>query len=381
VTGTAATDASFGTEPREEDPRPVVTPPRSGLPGAAVAVIAVVIAGSLFIVLDGRRQRLAAARSTPANPIVGMIAPPPPLIVPPEPQSVPVQPSVTVVTRPPPILPPAVIRTTPLPLPVALPPVPITPAPQIVLAPPSERPPQRSTAPALVIDGGVAVETLTSAAQPASPRQDVPPSVRAGQGGSSDSPARATTIGNRTTVMPVGTVIPAVLETPIDTARPGLLRAVVSEDARGFDGRRVLVPRGSRLIGEYQAEVRANQKRVLVTWTRLIRPDGATIRLDSPAADRLGGAGVPGRLNTFFLQRFASAVLQSALQVGVNLASRPGDGSVIIGLPGTQVTNVVGQTLPQQGTSFQPKITVKPGAAVNVFVARDLDFSGVPSRP
>ena len=180
--------------------------------------------------------------------------------------------------------------------------------------------------------------------------------------------------------MPVGTLIPAVLETPIDTARPGLVRAVVSQDARGFDGRRVLVPRGSRLIGEYQADVRSGQNRVLVTWNRLIRPDGVAIRLSSPAADSLGGAGVPGRVNTFFFQRFAAAVLQSALTVGVNLASRPGNGSVIVGLPSGPINNVVGQDL-LPSNDLRPKIRVKQGAAMNVFVARDLDFSGVATRP
>jgi type IV secretion system protein VirB10 len=138
----------------------------------------------------------------------------------------------------------------------------------------------------------------------------------------------------------------------------------------------VLVPKGSRLIGEYQSEVRSGQNRVLVTWARLIRPDGVAISLSSPAADRLGGSGVPGRVNTFFLERFAGAVLQSALAVGVNLASRPGNGSVIVGLPAGQVSNVVGQGLIPD--DLRPKITVKQGAALNVFVARDLDFSGTP---
>jgi type IV secretion system protein VirB10 len=179
--------------------------------------------------------------------------------------------------------------------------------------------------------------------------------------------------------MPVGTLIPAVLETPIDTSRPGLVRAVVSRDARGFDGSRVLVPRGSRLIGEYQSDVRPGQNRVLVTWVRLIRPDGVAIQLGSPTADRLGGAGVPGRVNSFFFQRFAAAVLQSALTIGVNVASRPGNGSVIVGLPASQVGNSIGQGL-IPGNDLQPKITVKQGAALNVFVAHDLDFSGTGGR-
>ena len=200
----------------------------------------------------------------------------------------------------------------------------------------------------------------------------------AGRGTADDTPVHATIIPNRTTIMPAGTTIPATLETPIDSARPGLVRAIVSEDVRGFDGKRVLVPRGSRLIGEYQSDVRSSQNRVLVNWTRLLRPDGVAIRIGSPAADALGGAGVPGHLNTFFLRRFAGAVLQSALTVGVNLASRPGNGSVIVGVP-ANAAGTIGQGL-VPGNDLQPKITVRQGAVLNVFVARDLDFTGTSAR-
>ncbi|AXJ97105.1 type IV secretion system protein B10 [Sphingomonas sp. FARSPH] len=180
-------------------------------------------------------------------------------------------------------------------------------------------------------------------------------------------------------VMPTGTMIPAVMETPIDTARPGLVRAIVSSDTRGFDGRRILVPRGARLVGEYQAFVQSGQNRVLVNWTRLIRPDGVTIALSSPAADALGGAGVPGKVHSYFLKRFGAALLQSAMTVGVNLASRPGNGSVIVGLPSAQIGNTIGQGL--LPNDIRPKITVKQGAEINVFVARDLDFSLATAAP
>jgi len=63
-----------------------------------------------------------------------------------------------------------------------------------------------------------------------------------------------------------------VLETAFDSTRPGLARALVQSDVRGFDGSRVLIPRGSRLIGEYRSDVAPGQHRALVNWTRLIRP-------------------------------------------------------------------------------------------------------------
>ncbi|WP_245841916.1 TrbI/VirB10 family protein [Sphingomonas lenta] len=364
----------------ERDPRPVVALPRSGLPGAVIAAVAVLLALVLFAVLNAQRQRASTATAAAGRASTNAFVAPPPLVVPAEPAPVPTPPTVTVVTTPAPVVP-----VPPSPSPVAPAPPPPAPAPAPVILPvpppapeapaaPAEPPPARLGAPALVIDvgPGEAVAADGPATAAGRPRTGGAPASALG-----DTAARASTIRNRTTVMPVGTLIPAVLETPIDTARPGLVRAVVSQDARGFDGRRVLIPRGSRLIGEYQSDVRSGQNRVLVTWARLIRPDGVAIALGSPAADRLGGAGVPGRVNTFFLQRFAGAVLQSALTVGVNLASRPGDGSVIVGLPTGQINNAVGQGLIPN--DLRPKITVRQGAALNVFVARDLDFSGTPA--
>jgi len=185
-------------------------------------------------------------------------------------------------------------------------------------------------------------------------------------------PIRATLIANRASLVPEGTVIDATLETPIDSTRPGLIRAIVSEDVRGFDGRRILVPRGSRLTGEYRADVQSGQRRVLATWTRLIRPDGVAVRIDSPAADRMGANGIPGRVETNFLQRFATAVLQSALNVGVNLASRGNGSTVIVGPVGGNMAQVL--PTPQERRS----IKVAAGQPVSVFVSRDLDFSDVP---
>lgn len=365
----------------EQNPRPVVALPRQGLPGIVIAAAALLLALVLFVALDAQRRRGATDVSRAAQAQGNAFPSPPPLVVPPEPQPTPAPLPIAIVTTTAPVAPP--IRPVPLPRPapqvVPYVPSPVVPSPPIIVAQPPERTAPRADQPALVVDGGVEQGAAAPGGGAQTAGQAGNGANRAGTSGAGgdDTPVRASVIGNRTTIMVTGTLIPAVLETPIDTARAGLARAVVSEDTRGFDGRRVLVSRGSRLIGEYQADVRSGQNRVLVTWTRLIRSDGVTIRLESPAADPLGGAGVPGHVHSYFIQRFASAVLQSALTVGVNLASRPGNGSVIVGIPST-ATNVVGQGL--LPNDIRPKITVKQGAAVKVFVARDLDFSGVPAR-
>jgi type IV secretion system protein VirB10 len=177
---------------------------------------------------------------------------------------------------------------------------------------------------------------------------------------------------NPSLTIPQGTVIPAVLETALDSTRAGGVRALVQRDISGFDGSRVLIPRGSRLYGEYEASLQPGQNRALVRWTRLIRPDGVTIALDSPSSDPLGRAGIRGKVDSKFLQRFGGALLQTVLDIGVGVAVNQASNGVIVALPGS--TQNVRVTEPQQ---IQPTLKVRHGTSVSVFVARDLDFSTV----
>jgi type IV secretion system protein VirB10 len=135
-----------------------------------------------------------------------------------------------------------------------------------------------------------------------------------------------------------------------------------------------LIPRGSRLIGEYRSDAEAGQNRMLVNWIRLIRPDGATIAIGSPAGDTLGRGGIRASVNSHFFERFAGAILQSALDVGVNLASRSLDSAVVV-LPGGLQGGVA--RIPNQ---VRPTLKVKAATSISIFVARDLDFTGVEVR-
>lgn len=354
-------------ETGEASVKPVVSLPRGG-PSPLFFVIAVAIAAVLlFSVLDARRRSLTAPSTRErAADRIALAAPPPPLYVPPEPP-------------PPPLLiNPVVARVEPTPLP---PP----PAPRIIYVPqpvppnvqPQQEPPppQRGNTPALVFDAG-GTTAATAEGGPAGATADAAANIPSPTGSAvAGTRTRAGVLANRTTTVAQGTVIPAVLETALDSTRAGLARAVVSRDVRGFDGTQVLIPRGSRLIGEYRSEVQPGQNRAMVNWFRLIRPDGTTISIGSQAGDPLGRAGIRARVNSHFFERFAGAILQSALDIGVALAASSGDNSGVLYVPGNfQAPQIVQQ---QQIT---PTLTVRPGTSISIFVARDLDFTGAGAR-
>jgi type IV secretion system protein VirB10 len=186
--------------------------------------------------------------------------------------------------------------------------------------------------------------------------------MRAGEGGN----ASAVPMANPGSTIVTGTLIPAVLETAINSDLPGYARAFVSQDVRSFDNKTVLLPRGSRLIGQYKSGVAAGQTRAYVIWTRAIRPDGVSIDLGSPGTDIAGETGLPGKVNSHFFKRFGAAILLSV--VGA-LGSNSNNGVVIAS--GTSAASVAAQS----NANIPPTIRVAPGQAVKVFVARDLDFT------
>jgi type IV secretion system protein VirB10 len=360
----------------EADMRPVVAPPRSG-PRPAFIVAAIVIAAIiLFLLLDSRRRsQVEPAVKVTGPESAGTAAPPPALYIPPTgpPAGQLLAPVPVIVQAAPP---PPQRQIAPEYVPPPEPAIRYYPQPPQNLPPPPQR---VSNSPAVVMDS-------TGASGPPVPDGAVQgdgdgaplPGGTSGAAGQSGGRVRSSMFANRSTTVVLGTLIPAVLETAFDSRRAGFARAIVSRDVRGFDGTRVLIPRGSRLTGEYRSDIQPGQKRALINWTRLIRPDGVTIAISSPSADTLGRGGVKGDYNSHFFERFAGAILQSALQIGVNLASQSANGdNVIIAVPGTIQNSVPSFT----ETRIVPTLKVPAGTSISVFVARDLDFSAADKAP
>jgi type IV secretory pathway VirB10-like protein len=194
-----------------------------------------------------------------------------------------------------------------------------------------------------------------------------------GPGG--DGPARASQMGDLTNIVLEGTIIPGVLETAINSDLPGFVRAAVSRDIRGYDNKEILIPRGSRLIGQYRSGVALGQSRAFIIWTRLITPEGVSVPLASPGTDELGRGGLEGRVDRHFLRRFGGAIVLSLISAGANAVNNDADTQVVIASTRAG-TDAAGIAL-QSDANQSPTIKVDQGASVRIFVARDLDFSGV----
>jgi len=173
-----------------------------------------------------------------------------------------------------------------------------------------------------------------------------------------------------------GTMIQAVTETALDSTLPGAIRATVSEDVHSFDGTRVLIPRGARLIGRYRSDVALAQSRVMVAWDRIILPDNQTVEISAYGGDELGRTGTTGFVDTRFAQRFGSAALISL--IGALPAAMAGQ---IEDEAAADIAKDVGadlgdstQSVMQDYLAIRPVIHVDQGTRITVMVDQDLEI-------
>ena len=171
-----------------------------------------------------------------------------------------------------------------------------------------------------------------------------------------------------------GSVIQAALQTAINSDLPGSVVAVVSEPVPAFSGDQILIPRGSRLFGQYRSGIELNQKRILILWTRVLTPDGASIEIASVGGDQLGRSGLTGIVDTKFAERFGGAALISLIGAAPAVAANSTDNEiaseVLEGVSG-DLEDAVGSVIAEQ-VSISPTIYIDQGASVTVLVDRDV---------
>ena len=171
-----------------------------------------------------------------------------------------------------------------------------------------------------------------------------------------------------------GSVIQAALQTAINSDLPGSVVAVVSEPVPAFSGDQILIPRGSRLFGQYRSGIELNQKRILILWTRVLTPDGTSIEIASVGGDQLGRSGLTGIVDTKFAERFGGAALISLIGAAPAVAANSTDNEtaskVLQGVSG-DLEDAVGSVIAEQ-VSISPTIYIDQGASVTVLVDRDV---------
>ena len=140
-------------------------------------------------------------------------------------------------------------------------------------------------------------------------------------------------------------------------------------------GQYLLIPQGAKLIGQYDSSVAFGQSRVLLVWTRLIMPDGASIVLErQPGADAEGYAGLEDQVDYHWWDLAKAAVLSTLLSVGAEAGTSNSENNLAqaIRMGASNSVSQTGQQIVERQLNIQPTLTIRPGFPVRVMVTRDL---------
>jgi type IV secretion system protein VirB10 len=206
-----------------------------------------------------------------------------------------------------------------------------------------------------------------------------------------DAKTSAQPLSNPDLMMVRGTFIRCVLQTRIISDFPGFASCVVTEPVYSFTGKRLLLPKGSKVLGKYRSKPIIGN-RMFVIWDRIITPTGIDVNMSSPGVDDLGSSGDAGYLDSHWASRITAALLISTLsdafsyeaaEHGPKTTSLSGSG-VAVQTPFQSNTaqtlqNLAGQAV-QQSANRPATVTINQGTILDIYVSKDVDFSGVVSK-
>lgn len=182
-------------------------------------------------------------------------------------------------------------------------------------------------------------------------------------------------------VLHEGSIIPTILQTAVHSDLPGMVTALVTRDIwDSIHGKTVVIPRGSRIVGEYNSDVMDGQRRLMFAFHRIIFPDGRDVKLGTMAAhDEEGRSGMRGRVNTHFWSNLWRSSLIAAIAIGAERQARPPDNVTIIGGQSQQYGTAASEIFVDlasdtlgRNRNRPPTITIKAGSPFTVMVNNDI---------
>lgn len=174
-----------------------------------------------------------------------------------------------------------------------------------------------------------------------------------------------------------GTLVPSVLITGIESSLPGEVISQTRQDI--FDtvtGRFLLIPKGSKLLGEYQSEISYGQARALVVFNRIIRPDGSSILLSKfTGADLQGESGMQGNVNNHWGRVIGAATLSTILSMGAGISAYQQTNNTATQNAVAGASNGIsqaGENLTNRAIDIQPVLSIPAGYQFNIIVNKDM---------
>jgi type IV secretion system protein VirB10 len=178
--------------------------------------------------------------------------------------------------------------------------------------------------------------------------------------------------------LPEGTLIEAVLTNRLDGGFAGPVDALVTTEVYSPDGQHLLIPAGSRVLGEARPVTTLDQKRLAVSFHRLLLPDGRAVSLDKfQGLNQEGDVGLSDQVNHHYLQVFGASLAVGALAGFAQANTRYGYGADTSATdPYRQgAASSFGQSaahILDRYLNRLPSITIREGHRLRIYLSNDL---------
>ena len=172
-----------------------------------------------------------------------------------------------------------------------------------------------------------------------------------------------------------GTVLEGVVTNHIDGGFSGPIMVSLTTDLYSHDHQQLLLPQGTRLLGDVQSVGNAQQRKMFVTFHRAICPDGFSLEFGKYIGlDQIGTTGLATKVNHGYLQAFAAAAAIGGLgglaQIGNSASVLTPSAEIRDGI--SEESAVEGEQVLNHFLNRLPVITLKEGSRARVYIGTDL---------
>lgn len=174
-----------------------------------------------------------------------------------------------------------------------------------------------------------------------------------------------------------GTTIDTVLANRLDGEFAGPVKVMVTNPVYSRDRQHILVPEGTFILGDVQKVSGFGQKRLAVTFHRLLMPDGYSVDLDQfHGLDQIGDTGLKDQVNNHYLQIFGTSIalgiIAGAAQstnsnAGYNQSGSEAYKAGIASSLSQSSANVLDRFI-----NIPPTITIREGHRIKVYITQDM---------
>ena len=173
-----------------------------------------------------------------------------------------------------------------------------------------------------------------------------------------------------------GTILETVLLNRLDGQFIGPVECLVTSDIYSHDRQHLLIPSGTKVLGEAKRVDTFGQTRLAVAFHRLIMPDGYSVSLDQfKGMNQIGDTGLRDQVNNHYLKIFGASLAVGAIG-GI---AEAGSGGVLTQSGTQSIQQGVGESLGQTSQrildkflNILPTVTIREGHRVKIYLSGDL---------